>query len=219
MAIGDTDCNLTDKTAGRTAPREARREQLIQSTIESIGKHGMSGTTMKTVTGIAGMSMGIVNFHFQSKETLYKETLRYLGEEHSDQWRWTVSDTALSASDKLLAIVDAHFHPDICNRKKLAVWFAFYGEAANRAAYREIMSTLDDERLDYSRELCRQIIKEGGYRNLTPEGVADTLEGLYDGFYLNIMIYPDSFSRDDAKTRIHQFLATTFPDHFPRRTS
>lgn len=210
---GATAQNAAKKT-GRTAAKAVRRQQLIDATIESISKYGISGTTMTTVTGIAGMSIGIVNFHFTNKQTLFEETLRFLAEEHRDQWRQSVRNAELSPRDKLLAIVDAHFRPKICNQKKLSVWFSFYGEAGYRAAYREIMSEIDEERWNVSMEICRELIKEGGYTDTDPEDVAETLEGLYDGFWLNILIYPKSFSRQDAKDRIRDYLHMTFPKHF-----
>lgn len=206
----------TTQGAGRTASKEVRRRQLIDATIESISKYGISGTTMTTVTGIAGLSIGIVNFHFKNKEKLFEETLRHLAEEHRDQWRKSVHSAALSPEAKLLAIVDAHFHPHICNRKKLTVWFGFYGEAGYRASYRRIMKELDEERWHVSIERCSEIIRSGGYDGIPAENVADTLEGLYDGFWLNILIYPGEFSREEAKTRVHDYLAATFPDHFTR---
>jgi TetR/AcrR family transcriptional repressor of bet genes len=61
-----------------------RRQQLIEATIESIAKFGISGTTMTTVTGFAGLSVGIVNFHFDSVENLFEETLFSLAAEHRD---------------------------------------------------------------------------------------------------------------------------------------
>jgi len=204
--------------APRTAPGPERRQQLIDATIRSIAKHGMSGTTMATITGFAGLSIGLVNFHFKNKETLLEETLRYLGEEHRDQWKKSYDKADLTPQAKLLAIVDADFHPRICSRKKLAVWFGFYGEAANRAKYRDIMQEMDPERWEVSIGLCREIIADGGYRGLDPLEIADTLEGLYDGFCLNILIYPGEFTRDDAKRRIRAYLASVFPRHFPMPT-
>ena len=107
MAIVNPESEGATKSAPRTAPKEERRLQLIQATIESIGKHGISGTTMKTVTGIAGLSMGIVNFHFDNKDTLFQETLRFLGEEHRDQWRKGIKSSSLRPEEKLLRIVDS----------------------------------------------------------------------------------------------------------------
>lgn len=204
----------TNGGAGRTASRAVRRRQLIDATIESIARYGISGTTMNTVTGFAGLSIGIVNFHFKNKETLFEETLRFLAEEHRDHWRKGVRDAALTPEAKLQAIVDAHYHPRICSRKKLAVWFGFYGEAGYRASYRRIMSEIDEERWRISTDLCAEIIQDGPYGNLRAEDVASTLEGLYDGFCLNILIYPGEFTREHAKQRVRDYLANTFPRHF-----
>ena len=72
---------------GRTATREARKQQLINATIDSISKRAFSGTTLATVTKGAKLSHGIVNFHFDSKESLYVETLGFLAQEHTKSVR------------------------------------------------------------------------------------------------------------------------------------
>jgi TetR/AcrR family transcriptional regulator, transcriptional repressor of bet genes len=215
--------NLDDKKTkagvprpSRTASKEVRRQQLINATIESIAKHGISGTTMTTVTQFAGLSIGLVNFHFKTKQSLFEETLRFVAEEHREQWKKSVRKANLSPQAKLLAIVDAHYHPKICNRKKLAVWFGFYGQVAYRATYRDLMTEIDAERWETSIDLCNRIIAEGGYQNIKGHGVANTLEGLYDGFCLNILMYPQEFSSTDAKREIRNYLASIFPQHFQR---
>jgi len=204
----------TNKKVGRTASKEVRRRQLIDATIESIAKFGITGTTMTTVTGYAGLSIGIVNFHFKNKENLFSETLRYLAEEHRETWRKRVQGPDMTPEAKLLAIADAHFHPSICNRKKLAVWFGFYGEAGYRAAYRDMVSEIDTERWNVSTAVLQQIIDDGAYEGLEANQIATMLEGLYDGFCLNILIYPDDFSREEAQQRVREYLAQTLPKHF-----
>ncbi|MFK7762417.1 MAG: TetR family transcriptional regulator C-terminal domain-containing protein [Roseobacter sp.] len=199
---------------GRTASKAVRRQQLIEATIESIAKYGISGTTVTTVTGFAGLSVGIVNFHFENKENLFEETLRFLAAEHRALWLKAIEKGGLSPAEKLQAIVDAEFHPQICNRKKLTVWTAFYGEAGYRKSYRNIMSDIDTERWETSRDLFQGMIETGGLQHLDAEGIADTLEGLFDGFCLNILIYPGEFTREIAKTRVRSYLATTFPGFF-----
>lgn len=200
--------------SSRSALREVRRAQLIEATIDSIAKHGLLGTTMTTVTRIAGLSLGIINFHFQSKDNLLAETLRFLAEEHHHRWKAQLEKGGLTSAEKLMAIVDAHFHPKICNRRKLTVWFGFYGEAANRKTYRSLVEEIDSERWQVSVALLKKISDEGGYEDVDPEAVARNLEALYDGFFLNILMYPDVFSRDDAKQRIREFLAQTCPGSF-----
>ncbi|MGR3662432.1 MAG: TetR family transcriptional regulator C-terminal domain-containing protein [Paracoccaceae bacterium] len=198
----------------RTASKEVRRQQLINATIDSIAKHGFAGTTMTIVTRAADLSVGLANFHFKTKQNLFEETLRFLAEEHHNQWKKSYEKANLVPEAKLLAIVAAHFHPKICNRRKIAVWFSFFAEATARAAYRRLADDIDAERRDLTVELCRQIINEGGYDNVDPVNVAFTLEGLYDGLWLNILMYPGEFSRLDMMKRIEGYLALVFPNHF-----
>ncbi|KJS43930.1 MAG: transcriptional regulator [Roseovarius sp. BRH_c41] len=198
----------------RTEPKQVRRRQLIEATIDSIAKYGIAGTTMSTVTDIAGLSIGLVNFHFQSKQNLLEETLKFLAREHHDHWRRAYEDAGLSARDKLLAIVDSHFHSKICTRRKLAVWYAFFGEAGRRTVYRALVDAIDDERFALSLGLCQQITDEGGYPRHPVTTIARTLEGLYDGLWLNILMYPETFDRDAARANVHAYLALAFPRHF-----
>ena len=208
--------NRINARSVRTASKEVRRQQLIDATIESIAKYGISGTTTNTVTKLAGLSVGIVNFHFDGKEDLFEETLRFLAEEHRELWRKTSNTEQRAPSDRLLAIVDAEFHPKVCNRKKLTVWSAFYGETGYRKAYRKIVSEIDSERWEVSKQLCREIIEDGGYQFIEADEIAETLEGLFDGFCVNILVYPGEFTRIDAKARVRGYLATVFPRHFAR---
>lgn len=205
---------IKNQKTTRTASPEVRKNQLIDATIICIAKHGISGTTLHDVTRQAGLSMGLVNFHFKSKDALFEETLMSLAQEHRALWMRALEREELSAADKLRAIVDAQFHPRICNRRKLAVWFAFFGEAAHRKSYRASSSRFDIERQELSAELCRQVIADGEYRGVDARGVSHTLEALFDGFWLNMLMYPADFRREDMAQRVLAYLGAVFPDHF-----
>jgi DNA-binding transcriptional regulator YbjK len=53
-------------------PRAERRQQLIDCHYRCIAQHGLSKVTMQMVTSEAGLSVGIANLHFQSKDNLLK---------------------------------------------------------------------------------------------------------------------------------------------------
>src|SRR5262245_10309114 len=61
---------------GRKASKDVRRLQLIEATIDVMARKGYAGTTMADVAKQAGLSSGIVNFHFETKENLLAETLK-----------------------------------------------------------------------------------------------------------------------------------------------
>lgn len=202
------------KPPRRTASKEVRRKQLIDATITSIARNGIGGTTMQSVTDLAGLSLGIVNFHFQSKQNLFEQTLVFLAREHHDHWLQAYRDAGLSASAKLTAIVEAHFDARICTPKKLAVWYAFYGEAGRRKVYRQLIEDIDAERFTLSTHLCERISEEGGYAGMPPRRVAYLLEALYDGLWLEMLTYPEGCSRGQARAHVFAFLTQIYPDHF-----
>ena len=70
----------------RTASKEERQLQLIRATIRSVAKNGLADTTMSTIAKEAGLSQGIINLHFQSKDRLLAETLRHITDEYKTAW-------------------------------------------------------------------------------------------------------------------------------------
>ena len=199
----------------RFASRQARRRQLINSAIDSIAKRGFSDTTLDTVARGAGLSHGTINFHFKSKELLFIETLTYLAEEHYEHWRTAISKAGPSPQEQMIALIETDFAPAICNPRKLAVWFAFWGEAQSRPAYLEICGKNDRHRLTELTRLCKQLKQDGGYSRLDPNMIAKSVEAFIDGLWLNVLLYPDVFRREEARRDCLTFLAGIFPCHFP----
>ncbi len=198
----------------RTAPPEERREQLILATIRSVADRGLADTTIATVAQEAGLSQGIVNLHFRSKDGLLTETLRYLADEYR-----TACEAAAEVGDidpvaGLLAMVELDFRRTICSRDKLAVWFAFWGERRFRPTYRRICAERDRSYDDMVRVICARLCEQGGYPNVEPALVADGLSALTDGLWLDLLVRPDSMSRERAKRVALAFLADVFPRHF-----
>ncbi len=199
----------------RTASRAVRRKQLIEATIQCIAQNGLTGTTMAEVTRRAGLSMGLVSFHFQSKENLLQETLVHLAEQHRSRWVACLEDSALDPAAKLAAVMDAHFHPSTCNHTRIAVWFAFFGEARHREVYRARIAHFDTERTETVTRLCSALIESEG-ADVPAEHVASSLESLADGLWLSILLYPTWLDRQTAKGQVHSYLRSVFPRAFAR---
>lgn len=205
---------LTNTTARRTAPKEQRRQQLIAATMEAIADRGLAGTTLAEVTSRAGLSLGLANHHFTSKENLLTETLRQLAEELRSLWVEHQTDARLTAAEKLRAIVEGMFDPAVCTRTKIAVWFAFFGDAHYRGVYRAMVAKSDTERSDTIATLCGVLAKQGNYPNIDPHAVAQSIEALADGLWLGMLLYPTWFAPADAIVRMIDLLADKFPAHF-----
>ena len=200
----------------RTAPPAERREQLIRATIRCVANRGLADTTIATVAREAGLSQGIINLHFQSKERLLTETLRYLADEYRNGCRDAAAAAGVSPEAGLQAMVDLDFDRNICERSKLAVWFAFWGERKFRPTYRRICAERDKSYDDMVRALCAQLCEQGGYPEVESALVADGLSALTDGLWLDLLVRPESMSRELARRISMAYLADAFPRHFQR---
>jgi TetR/AcrR family transcriptional repressor of bet genes len=198
----------------RSAGNEARRRQLIEATIESISVHGLNKTTLGTVTKIAKLSHGVVNFHFKSKDLLLLEAMRFLVDEHLDHWQTGLDQAGDSASDKLLAIIATDFDEKIANARRLSVWFAYWGEVNNRPAYREIAGNNDRQRRNEIKRLCRILTEQGEYQDIDAEIFSTNLEALIDGLWLSILMATSEMTSQKAKTNCRSFLSAVFFKHF-----
>lgn len=205
----------TAKSAKRTASRERRRQQLIDATMKCIARKGMGSTTLGDVAGEAGLSQGIINLHFESKDNLLKETLRYLADEYKAQFNKTLEKSGPGAAEKLLALIELDLRPSICDRRKIAVWFAFWGEVRSRPTYRRICDESDKYYDAIVEELAATLITEGGYKNINASSTAMALTSMTNGLWLSCLISPSSFNRHEALDAVNAYLRSVFPKHYP----
>jgi len=196
--------------------KEARQRQLIDATISTIGRVGYSGTTLTHVAGAAGLSPGIVNFYFKTKDQLLAATLAQLAEEHESLWLAKIAAAGGSPEGGLDAMIDADFDPTICTLDKVVVWFAFWAEAQSRPLYRSVVSELEERYFQQTHAFCAELIAQGGYVGIDPADVARGLNAISDGLWADLLVLPDTFDLEAAKRICRTFLRAVFPQHFPR---
>ena len=201
----------------RRAPRDVRRQQLIEATIDVLARKGYAALTIADVAGAAGLSVGIVNFHFDSKDNLLAECLRHLSAEYTDNWKTVLAAAEPNAARRLEATLLADFDAELFTPRKLAAWIAFWGEIQGRPVYNEICAARDAEHEKMLERLCAEIIAEGGYSH-DPATAARVLESLGDGLWLGIGTWRQGTGMEPcpaaARNTLTSALAAYFPKHF-----
>jgi TetR/AcrR family transcriptional repressor of bet genes len=196
------------------AVKEVRRKQLIDATIRAIGRVGYANATLTHVASEAGLSPGIVNFYFKSKEQLLIATLEQIAEEYSAFWQAAINKGKVAPAAGLEAMIEADFHPTVCNVEKVSIWYAFWAEARSNASYHDVVSRLEQDYLAQTETLCARIIQEGGYEGVSAGDVATGLNAMIDGMWFDCLMEPKAFNRAEAKRICRQYLASVFPAHF-----
>ncbi|RWG58903.1 MAG: transcriptional regulator BetI [Mesorhizobium sp.] len=198
---------------GRKASKEVRQLQLIEATIDSLAKRGYAETTMADVADGAGLSRGIVNFHFESKEKLLVATLQYMYDEYSAHWRAALQKAGDDPARQLQALVWADFDRSICNKRKLAAWCAFWGEAKSRPTYQALSSSRDAYYQQVFIDLCATLKQSGDYA-YEPQVMALALSAMLEGLWLRLMMGTQDTTRETALQAANAFLAAAFPKHY-----
>jgi TetR/AcrR family transcriptional repressor of bet genes len=204
----------TAKSTRRTASRERRRGELIAATMKCIARNGMGSTSIGDVAKEAGLSQGIVNLHFESKDNLLKETLRNLADDYKTRFNKALESSGPDAAGKLLALMQLDLRPAVIDRQKIAVWFAFWGEVKSRPTYRRICNERDRYYDEIVEKLCAEIIADGNYKDVSAASVAIALTSMTNGMWLSYLISPRSFDRDQAMRAITDLLRRYFPRHY-----
>lgn len=184
--------------------KDKRKQQLIDANIASIAKRGLSETTIAHVSQGAGMSRGIVNFYFTTKESMMQETCQYLADEYAGAWERALDKLGegAAAEDAVRAMVAAHFTSATCNQKKLAVWVAFWGHASSHAAYKKIIAAADSAFDAKLRELWAQIDTAA----VDADTFAYELQALIRGSWLSFLLAANAADRDTLAARCEAYV-------------
>jgi AcrR family transcriptional regulator len=208
---------FTPPPPGRKASKAVRRQQLIDATIVVLARKGFSALTVADVAGVAGLSVGIINFHFDSKEKLLADCLSYMAEEYYQNWQQNLATPGASTAEKMQLVLLGDFDPNIFTPDKLAAWIAFWGETQGRPVYIEICSKYDEEWSRSMASLCEKLIHEGQYRLSAPT-VVRALEALSDGLWLGVVSTQTrgkkTTSPVEARQALQAALVAFFPNHF-----
>jgi AcrR family transcriptional regulator len=182
--------------------RSNRKKELIEATIYVIAAFGYHGTTVSRVAKSANVSVGLMNFHFESKDKLFEEVFKYLANEYMLVWNTRVRSAPAEPWARLEAMVETYFDRDVFTGEKLAVWFAFWSDPQLRDKFREAATAVERR---YVKELEHQIYN---ICIAQPSGVAQAkkvavrvagaLSAMIDGFWLQALLYPKTFKTKDA---------------------
>ena len=179
-----------------------------------IARVGLSATTLQMVTREAGLSLGIANLHFQSKENLLRATLEsVMREYHSGQFAILEDASEESPAVRLGRLLDFQFSARVTNREKMSVWFAYYGEASARPMYQKICASMDRLAANKLEQVLAALISTGGYQRLDARQLANGYLAMIDGLWLSLLVAPRSLTKKNAKHIAATHLIDAFPRH------
>ena len=207
-ALGTISTRRPAVAAGQT------RAAILEATIEVIARHSLSGTTVERVAVAAGVAPGTVILHFKRKEALLIEALEHLAQEFDQARRAAIVGAAEDPVGALNRLIEVNFDPKVSDPAKVAVWYAFWGEAASRSVYLERVGAIDNSYHADLVRICEDLVGRGGYAQVDAEAAAVGLIGTIEYLWQDIMVAGRRFDRARARRTVRAYLANVFPRHF-----
>ncbi|NVK37544.1 MAG: transcriptional regulator BetI [Gammaproteobacteria bacterium] len=136
-----------------------RKLQLIEATLKSIEANGFQGTTIVTISRLAGMSSGIISHYFGGKQGIIEAAVRHLLEQLK-QGLLTRLERGDSQNPmaRLMMIVETNFSGFQQSSPATTTWLSFWGQATHDEGLARLQA-VNNKRLESNlRYSFRQLI-------------------------------------------------------------
>jgi len=143
--------------ATRKGARQA--EAIIEAAVRSLGERGYAATSMQRIADEAGVSKRMVLYYYPSRERLFEEVVRRVGDRLLDQVEDAIS--GLKSPADIVAVGFDRLWTGIKSDPELqAVYFGLVAESVTNPALKETLSYVNDR----YRRLIGRLIAESRAR-------------------------------------------------------
>ena len=181
---------------------DKRRRQILDAVLQTIAKEGVDAVTHRRVGKEAGVSNGVVSYHFPTREELiYKSFEYYLGtvEDYLDQVGWKPGDNMTKG--RLLSILTGVVEEDLAGKMTTKVEQELILYASRNRKLAKLFNAWEQSVVDTLAIGLKQL----HYKR--PKEIARILVSLARGFLLESLTNP-SLTEKHFRQRAHLVLTS-----------
>ncbi len=192
------------------------QRRLIRSAYRLFGEQGIDGTSLDDIARLAGVSKGIVIYHFKSKENLIHASMRWALASTAHRMEQAMSREA-SPRDKLLAMIDAIFTGAQVNRHFYLAYLDVAAHAARSENFRQLGALFRDIVDQFFEQVVSHQVGQGSPPRPQVQEQARVLRAIVDGLFLQWVQEPDwmrlhPWYRQTCKQAILAYLGQQLPE-------
>jgi TetR/AcrR family transcriptional repressor of bet genes len=176
----------------------ARRQSLIEATLQCLRRYGHAGVSVRRIGAMAGVSPGLINHHFPSTSTLIARAYESLAHSLLESIRGFASDHSADPRTRLQRFFRASFAPDLIDPKLFATWLVFWSMASHSSAVRRVHDRTYAEyraTLESLLSTLERSVRAPAFRVRT---AAIGLTALLDGLWVEASLNARTFRPEEA---------------------
>lgn len=179
---------MAAKVKKSTLIEEVRRKQIIDTAIQAIAQEGFAQTTIAEIAKRAGVSTGVITYHFKNKDDLLEQCVRKLFESPNAYVIEKV-DTQHTYTQKLKTFIEANIEFMLKNRSHSTAMVSSFGAFNSETARHRILARQYTKIRKYLTRILEGGKSKGEFRDFPTETMAQlifgTLEGLMNQWVLS----------------------------------
>jgi AcrR family transcriptional regulator len=183
---------------GRKAPEEQRREEILRAAYRVAARERLAGLTGRAVAAEAGVSSGLVFFHFGDRDGLLVALLEWLLEV-------TVVGPELPAllegrtpGERMLSAIRRDVERLPMQRERVELFFDYWVMGTRHSDVQRMIRAALERYRDALRPLAQAVVdaEPERYAGVTADGLAAVAAGFIEGCALQVVMDLDHFDVD-----------------------
>lgn len=175
---------------GKKESEALRRDQIVQAAFQVAVREGLEQLTIRLVATEAGLSTGLVFFHFKSKDVLLLALLDWLLASFFELWE---ASDELSPAERLLSLMQQDLQDTYQGKQavnRLSLFFTYWTMAVRNPAINDrIRQAIERSKQVFLPAIQALIDSEPiRFQYVTPEGFVTVIVGIAQGYAMQSLL-------------------------------
>jgi TetR/AcrR family transcriptional regulator, transcriptional repressor of bet genes len=190
---------------GQKASQDLRRAQILRAAYDVAARRGLDALTVRLVATKAGLSAGLVLFHFKTKAQLVAELLDYVLETTTVLHITDDISRIGSPLDQLLALLQREMNRLSSEPRRIRLFFDFWARGFRHQRIRARMQAELNRYREAFRPMAEAVLasEPDRFPRVSPEGLSAVAVSFIKGCAVQSMIDPGHFDIDDYLAAAH----------------
>jgi AcrR family transcriptional regulator len=194
---------------GSKSAEETRRAQIITAAYEVACERGLEGLTVRRVADAAGLSHGLVHFHFKTKAALLSALLDQVLARTTSAQVQPEQGTLVSPLERLLGLVRHELVRLTRDRRHIRLFFDFWILGTRHLDIRAKLRAELHRYRETFRALAEEVVQlePDRFRGITAAGMAAIAVAFVKGCAVQSVIDPRAFEVDEVTKAVDGLLS------------
>jgi AcrR family transcriptional regulator len=198
---------MAAKSSTRSTQRERAaaeaRTRILAAAADCIVRDGLAKVRMASIARTAGVSAGLLHYHFDTKELLFGEVLRYSHEASAELNRRALAGAGRGAPARLSSFLDRCLPSDQQRANEWLLWQELALLCIRDPHLAKVGAELYEDLYVTVTDIVREGLSAGVFEtSLDPRLIAETAVALTDGLGARVLAGDPTLGLEEARSTI-----------------